>query len=167
MHGKNPTPHRLNHEKKKRREMSKATFNVSAFNRFLERGPVKEFLVRKAEEIAQEARANAPHATGELANSITVSRTDKGARIDVNAGHAGYVHQGTGVFHQPAPRNRYWPRLSNSLRSWAEHKDLSPRAVQRGIGQRGGTPAQPFLADAVEKVLGRLRFRWISKELNV
>lgn len=142
--------------------------NVAALNRYMNR-VVQPYLMRKAQEIANEARAKAPNATGELQNSITVERGDKAsATVKVNAPHAGFVHQGTGPQHQPNPRAKYYPKIrgGRSLILWAMTKGLDPYKVAHGISQKG-TPANPFLEESIAKVLGKFQFRWVRKDLNV
>lgn len=146
--------------------MATVTFNMSAFNRFLGRS-VQPYLEQKAREIAEEARINAPTgATGDLKSSINVERTGKnGVRVHVTAEHAGFVHQGTGPGHIPSPRNTYFPSVrKRGLVVWAAGKGANPYKVAHGISQKG-TPANPFLADAIEKVLGKNNFRWIKKDV--
>lgn len=148
--------------------MSEVRINMAAYRNFLNRS-VQPYLMKKAEEIAQEARNNVPvGATSELKNSVHVDRLPNGgASVKVSAPHASAVHDGTGPGHVPDPRPAYFPRVrKRGLVIWSENKNLNPYKVAHGISKRG-TPANPFLADAIEKVLGRSRFRWISRDLNI
>lgn len=139
--------------------------NRGAYNSFLSQ-VVQPYLVKQAREIAEEARKNAPVGTGELKSSIAVQKKGRGgAEIQVNAPHAAYVHEGTGPQHIPAPRNNYFPRLRRrGLILWSESKALNPYAVAHGV-QAKGTPANPFLSEALEKVLGRYDFKWIRRDI--
>lgn len=147
--------------------MAKVQINVSALNRFISR-QVEPYLLKKAKEIADEARGRAPKATGELATSITVGRgTKKGSVvIKVDAPHAGFVHQGTGPQHQPSPRAPYYPKLRRrGLILWSESKAVNPYEVAHGISQKG-TPPNPFLEESIAKVLGRFNFKWIRTQIE-
>lgn len=139
--------------------------NRGAYNSFLNK-IVQPYLAKQAREIAAEAQRNAPVGTGELRSSIQVTKGERGGvKIQVNAPHAGYVHEGTGPQHQPSPRANYFPKLRRrGLILWSESKSLNPYAVAHGIAANG-TPANPFLTDALEKVLGRYNFRWIRREV--
>lgn len=142
--------------------------NIAAYHRLITR-VVQPYLMKKGHEIAKAAGQNAPvGATGDLAQSIVVQAGEKGgATVKVNAPHAGFVHQGTGPQHVPDPRSPYFPRLrSRGLILWSMTKGLDPFKVAQGISQ-SGTPPTPFLANAIETVLGRFRFRWIKKDLTL
>lgn len=148
--------------------MAIVTVNVSALNDFLNR-TVQPYLVRKAEEIASEARSLAPSGgTGDLKNSIHVERTPNGgATVKVDSEHAGFVHQGTGPGHIPNAHPSYFPRVrKRGLILWADSKGANPYKVASGIS-KSGTRANPFLDEAVQKVLGRFQFRWINKDLTI
>lgn len=145
--------------------MATIRVNLSAFNSYVSR-VVQPYLLQKAEEIARVARTEAPKATGNLANSVIVEKGPKGSAIvRVKAGHAGFVHQGTGPQHTPAARAPYYPRVSAGLMRWAMTKGLNPYEVAHGISN-SGTPANPFLEKAIEQVLGSFKFRWIRRDLN-
>lgn len=147
--------------------MAQVTLNISAYNNFLNR-TVQPYLLRKAEEIATQARSNAPHgATGTLAGSITVERTPGGGvSVKSSAPYAGFVHQGTGPGHIPDARPSYYPRVrKKGLILWADARGANPYKVAAGIS-KNGTQANPFLEDAVQSVLGRQKFRWINKNLT-
>lgn len=139
--------------------------NAGALNRFFER-PVKPYLLKKAREVAEEAKRNTPTSTGELRTSIRVESEGSKVFVKVTAPHAGFVHEGTGPQHQPSPRANYYPKLRRrGLILWSESKQLNPYQVAHGI-QANGTPANPFLTDALEKVLGRYQFKWIRREVS-
>lgn len=147
--------------------MADVQVNISALKKFLNK-TVQPYLLKKAEEIAEEARKKAPHgATGELANSITVGPgLNNSVAIKVGADHAGFVHEGTGPQHQPSPRSTYYPKLRRrGLILWSDSKSVNPSEVAHGISI-GGTPANPFLTDSIEKVLGRFNFKWIKREIQ-
>ncbi len=145
--------------------MATVRVNLSALNNYISR-VVQPYLLRKAEDIARVAKTEAPRSSGNLANSIIVEKSPKGgAIVRVKAGHAGFVHQGTGPQHVPGARAPYYPRVSASLIRWAMTKGLNPYAVAHGISNNG-TPANPFLERAIEQVLGSFKFRWIRRDLN-
>lgn len=147
--------------------MATIQVNISALNKFLS-NQVQPYLLKKAKEIAEEARVNAPKgATGSLASRISVEKTGKGgASVKVDTDYAGFVHEGTGPQHQPSPRAPYFPKLRRrGLILWSDSKNLDPYQVAHGISQ-DGTPANPFLSDAIEKVLGRFNFKWINRRLE-
>lgn len=146
--------------------MAEVKVNIAAFNRFLNQ-QVQPYLMKKAEEIAQEARINAPvGATGDLRSSINVKRGAKGSvTVNVDADHAGYVHQGTGPQANP-PQAPYFPRVRRrGLILWSDSKGLNPYQVAHGIAANG-TPANPFLEQAIQKVLSGFKFRWIKRDLE-
>lgn len=141
--------------------------DVAALNRFLNR-TVQPFLRKAAEEIASEARRNAPHgSTNELANSIRVTEGTRGSvRVEVTAPYAGYVSQGTGPGADP-PRTPYYPKLRRrGLILWSEDRRLNPYSVAHGIAQKG-TPANPYFENAVSRILTRFQFRWIRRDLQL
>jgi hypothetical protein len=147
--------------------MAVVAVNISALNNFINR-TVQPYLVGKAEEIANEARTLAPTgATGELRNSINVERiANGGVSVRVDAPYAEAVHQGTGAGHIPDARPNYFPRVrKRGLILWADSRNLNPYAVAAGISKHG-TKANPFLENAVQKVLGRFQFRWIKKDFG-
>jgi len=146
--------------------MAEIKVNITALNRFLN-GVVQPYLKNKAEEIVKEAQQNVHSASGELKSSMRVEPGDKGSvRIVVDAPYAGFVHEGTGPQHQPSPNPPYFPRLRRSgLILWAEEKGLNPYKVAQGIA-KNGTPANPFLSDALAQVLGKYKFKWIKKDLT-
>lgn len=148
--------------------MAGIEFNTAAYNRFLNR-VVQPYLFKKAEEIAKEAKNAAPAgATNDLRDSIRVEKNNSGgATVKVEAGHAGFVHQGTGPQHQPNPNPPYFPKLRRrGLIAWSESKNANPYKVAAGISN-SGTPANPFLEESIAKVLSRFQFRWIRKDLNL
>lgn len=148
--------------------MAKVTVNISALNQFMSR-TVQPYLVKKAEEIAAEAKANAPvGATGDLKNSIHVERTPGGGvSVKVDAPYAEAVHQGTGPRHIPNAQPAYYPRVrKRGLILWADSKGANLYKVAHGIS-KNGTPANPFLEEAIQKVLRGFQFRWINKDLSV
>lgn len=144
------------------------TFHAAAFERFLGR-IVQPYLLHKAQEIADQAKAAAPAGgTGDLRESIHVEKGPRhSAMVKVSAPYAGYVHQGTGPQHEPDPRPAYYPKLRRrGLILWAMTKGIDPYAVAHGISQ-SGTPANPFLEHSIQKVLGRFQFRWIRRDLEL
>lgn len=141
--------------------------NISALNKFMSR-TVQPYLLKKANEVAVEARRRAPSgATGELQDSITVKKGPRGSvTIEATAPHAGFVHQGTGPQHQPNARPPYFPKLRRrGLILWSESKSVNPYQVAHGIAANG-TPANPFMEESLAKVLGRFNFKWIRRDLN-
>lgn len=141
--------------------------NVGALNDFLSR-TVQPYLTQKAQEIANTARETAPvGATGDLRSSIHVERKPRGGvSIVADAPHAGFVHQGTGPGHIPDARPSYFPRVrKRGLILWADNKGVNPYKVAAGIA-RNGTPANPFLEEAIQNTLRGFQFRWIKTDLT-
>lgn len=107
-------------------------------------------LRRRAESVAVMARTLAPKRTGRLAASIRFDQNrDERGRFafgySVSAGtdYAYYVHEGTG----PSPR---WP----SSREVMKFRGAAGDAVFRDFVMHPGTPAQPFLQDALVAMAG-------------
>ncbi len=141
--------------------------NIVALNRFMSR-VVQPYLLKKAEDIAEEARRLAPvGATNDLRDSIEVRPIGNGGvQIRVNAPHAGFVEYGTGPQANP-PRAPYYPKLRRrGLILWSESKGLNPGAVASSIAVKG-TPANPFFEESITRVLGRFNFRWIRRDLGL
>lgn len=141
--------------------------NVSALNKFLNQ-TVQPYLRKKAEEIAAEARRQAPvGATGQLKESIRVREGAKGSvSVHVDAPYAGFVIDGTGPQADP-PQPSYFPRLRRrGLILWSDQKKLNPYAVAHGISING-TPPNSFLEDSVTKVLGKFDLVWIRKNIEI
>lgn len=104
-------------------------------------------LRNKAIQVANLARQLAPQRTGYLANSVRVgqSRDEKGRytfgyRVTANAGYARYVHEGTG----PSRRGKY----PGAMRFYGTNASAG-REVFTDDVRHPGTPAQPFLRDAL------------------
>lgn len=149
----------------------KAKLNVKNLDRWLNggSGQVQPFLKNLAHQIEHQARINAPKDTGRLEQSIHARLNrrlslNRGVVIVANAPYARYVHEGTGPQHRPEPRPNYYPKLRRrGLILWSENKRLNPYAVAAGIAANG-TPAVPFLSDAVNKVVEDTPgLTWIKK----
>lgn len=143
------------------------SIDIRSLNRFLNK-VVQPYLLKKAEEIAEEARRNAPiGATSDLRNNITVSPgANGGVKISLNSDHAGFVTQGTGPQANP-PRAPYYPRLRRrGLIAWSDSVNLNPYKVAHGISQKGTKP-NPFFEESIASVLNRFDFKWIRKDLNL
>lgn len=107
-------------------------------------GPERH-LRKKAEKVAVQARLNAPKRTGALAASITVgqNRNEKGQysfgfAVSAGTSYGYYVHEGTG----PSAR---WPSNKKVMKFQGSRGDI----VYRDFVMHPGTPAQPFLQDAL------------------
>jgi hypothetical protein len=105
----------------------------------------------KANEVAIMARSLAPKRTGRLASTIEVAqnRDEKGRysfgyAVSAGTSYGYYVHEGTG----PSPR---WPdsRKVMHFRGSRDHANL-----YRDFVMHPGTPAQPFLQDALIAMVG-------------
>lgn len=99
---------------------------------------------RKAEAVAVMARSLAPVRTGATKASIKAdqNRTEKGRytfgyTVSANTPYVAYVHEGTG----PSPR---WPNARKVMK-W--QGIVGP--IYRDFVMHPGTPAQPFLRDAL------------------
>ena len=104
-------------------------------------------LRNKAVQVANLASQIAPHQTWYLANSIRVSqnREEKGRytfgySVVANAGYARYVHEGT----RPSRRGKY----PGAMRFYGTNASAG-REVFTDDVRHPGTPAQPFLRDAL------------------
>lgn len=103
-------------------------------------------LKRKTEAVAILARQLAPKSTGLLASTIRASqnrnetgnRYSFGFKVSVGTGYGYYVHEGTG----PSPR---WPSNSKVFKWPGSLGDT----VYRDFVMHPGTPAQPFLQNAL------------------
>jgi hypothetical protein len=100
---------------------------------------------KNAEKVAILATALAPMRTGRLKASIRASQSRNergrytfGYDVSADTPYAYYVHEGTG----PSPR---WPN-SRKVMKW--HGSYPPTAY-RDFVMHPGTPAQPFLQDAL------------------
>ena len=107
-------------------------------------GPERH-LRKKAEAVASMARSLAPVKTGALKATIRVdqNRDEKGRfsfgfAVSAGTDHGYYVHEGTG----PSPR---WPSNRKVMKFQGSGGDI----VYRDFVMHPGTPAQPFLADAL------------------
>lgn len=114
-------------------------------------GPAR-YLGRKADEVAVLARIIAPKRTGKLAASIFVSRNRNergqyafGYTVNVGTGYGAYVHEGTG----PSLRQTY----PKNMRFQGTHGSAG-HIVVTDIVRHPGTPAQPFLQDALIAMVG-------------
>ena len=114
-------------------------------------GPERH-LLRKAQAVATQARANAPTRTGALKATIRVdqNRDEKGRyafgfAVSAGAGlrYGYYVHEGTG----PSPR---FPNNKKVMRFEGSLGDI----VYRDFVIHPGTPAQPFLRNALIAMAG-------------
>lgn len=147
--------------------MADIRINRAALDRFLNR-TVQPYLRRQADEIAEEARRTAPlGATGDLRNSISVHPgvNPGSVQIRISAAHAGFVTYGTGPQANP-PHPAYIPKLRRrGLILWSGSKGLNPYAVAQGISVKGTAP-NPFFEEAIARVLGRLNFRWINRNIE-
>ncbi|MCF8044085.1 MAG: HK97 gp10 family phage protein [Desulfarculaceae bacterium] len=98
----------------------------SDFEARVQRGTL--FALQLLESYAVE---EAPHATGNLVNAITIKRNEDGGTVFVtnDAPYAKYVHQGTGIWgpHKKRiyPKNKkalFWPGAAHPVRSVAGQK---------------------------------------------
>lgn len=117
-------------------------------------GIVGRFTRDYADRVADQAKRNAPSATGTLRDSIVVKqargiggRFVSGWTVTAEADYALYAHEGRGPGKMPpdAPI-REWLRAVGG--PGAEERSF---IVRRAIGRRG-TTGVPFLADAIDQV---------------
>lgn len=107
-------------------------------------------LRKKADAVAIMARANAPVRTGRLKASIKVDQNRNelgqyafGYQVGTTIAYGGYVHEGTG----PSPR---WPVRRRAMKFHGSAGDI----VYRDFVLHPGTPAQPFLQNALIAMVG-------------
>ena len=107
---------------------------------------------RKADEVAVLARTLAPSRTGLLKSSIRVDQNREqrgqysfGYAVSANTPYAGYVHEGTG----PSIRRKH-PGAMAFVGTGASAGTLQFAKVVR----HPGTPAQPFLEEALVAMVG-------------
>lgn len=112
-------------------------------------GPARH-LGEKATAVALTAKAMAPRRTGTLAASIKVDRNRNelgrytfGYKVYTPVYYAGFVHEGTA----PSPR---WPN-NGKVMKWGG-REAGP--VYRDFVMHPGTPAQPFLQNALSAMAG-------------
>jgi hypothetical protein len=112
-------------------------------------GPARH-LGKKADAVAIMARTLAPVKSGQLKASVRVDRNrdEKGRyafgySVGASAAHAYYVHEGTG----PSPR---WPNNQKVMKWPGSRGDIA----YRDFVMHPGTPAQPFLQDALVAMVG-------------
>lgn len=105
---------------------------------------------RKADEVAILAKSLAPKRTGALAASIRVDQTRNelgqyafGYHVQAGTGYGAYVHEGTG----PSVR------VAHKMSFWGTNHRLGSRVVTNVV-HHPGTPAQPFLEEALVAMVG-------------
>lgn len=108
-------------------------------------------LRKKANNVAIMARAIAPKRSGKLAASVSVSQNRDqmgrfafGYAVSAGTSYAYYVHEGTG----PSPR---WPD-NRKVMHFRGSRDSN--MLFRDFVMHPGTPAQPFLQDALIAMVG-------------
>lgn len=109
------------------------------------------FVKRKAEQVAVKARMLAPVRSGALKASIRAdqNRTERGQytfgySVSASTPYVTYVHEGTG----PSPR---WPNTRKVMK-WGDRFNPAV-SVYRDFVMHPGTPAQPFLQNALVAVV--------------
>lgn len=122
------------------------------------RRQVDKKLGRGAQEVAREARRNAPKADSLLTNSVHVFRHGEGDySVFAGTDYALPVEEGTGPGGSPPDQ---------TLADWVRVKGITPAdpdmdmddlvyVIGRSI-RESGTPAQPFMAPALEAKRDRL-----------
>lgn len=112
-------------------------------------GPARH-LGKKADAVAALARTLVPKRTGTLAATIRVdrNRNEKGQyafgyAVSAGTSYGYYVHEGTGA----SPR---WPNNQKIMKWPGSRGDIA----YRDFVMHPGTPAQPFLQDALAAMAG-------------
>lgn len=107
---------------------------------------------RKTQEVAAVARLLAPRRSGRLASSISAeqNRDEKGRfafgyRVSASVYYAGYVHEGTG----PSIRSKF----PGAMRFPGTNRFFG-QEIFTEVVQHPGTPAQPFLQNALAAMAG-------------
>ena len=105
---------------------------------------------QRAQRVAITAMGLAPFRTGRLAGSIRASQNRNelgqyafGYQVSADTPYALYVHEGTG----PSPR---WPNEKKVMKFQGRGGDV----VYRDFVMHPGTPAVPFLRDALVAMAG-------------
>lgn len=105
---------------------------------------------KNAEAVAIMARAIAPKRSGALASTVQVSQNRDehgrfafGYAVSAGTSYGYFVHEGTG----PSPR---WPNDRKAMKFHGSGGDV----VYRDFVMHPGTPAQPFLQDALIAMVG-------------
>lgn len=125
----------------------------------------EDHLRKKANQVLNAARRNAPVDQGALRASLTVEFTSGPggapiARIGSNLPYAIFVHEGTGLYGPTGSRIRpktsrvmVWPRKNNSgvgARRYSGGKTAAYVFARSTRGMKG----RPFLLDALNSVVG-------------
>ena len=108
--------------------------NESALQRLLSdpNGPVGQHMRRLAEDVAEQARQNAPVDSGRLRDSITVeSSGDGGFEVRANAPYAGIVERNTGFLTNATRQVLGANALEEFVRGAAEQARKEVRRSQR------------------------------------
>ena len=113
------------------------------------------------DEVRDEAADRAPKDTEQLAESLRAyvgpGEPPKSGGIRSGSRKLMYVH---GRFAIPAPPRRrsapHFPPATQSLRGWAARHGMPVFLVQKAIAEHG-TPIVPFVAEAVDAKIPRLR----------
>lgn len=128
-------------------------------------GPVWQELHRQGRQVLQRARVLCPVDQGQLRASLLMEMdTENGvpvARVGTNVRYALYVHQGTGIY---GPRKTPIRPVRARFLRWPvkNQSGVGRRRYRRGATERyayakqvKGSPARPFLTDALAQVTGQ------------
>lgn len=151
--------------------MSSFRLNNDEFKAMLNgaEGPVTKALTMTANRVKNSARRRCPVDRGKLRASIAFEIVQENgirtARVGTNTKYAVFVHEGTGLWSKTKPgpirpKNKKvlrWPKINKNYRQTG-----GPRRYKNGktfayvfSKQSAGSPGRPFLADALEEVLGQ------------
>lgn len=123
---------------------------------------------RVGRQVQNAAKRRAPVDEGRLRSSIgynvSILPTQVRVRIGSSLAYARYVHEGTGIY---GPRRRPIVPVTAKALKFEPGRSMGPRRRGASAGARGrrggpvfaasvkGSPPNPFLADALEEVMGR------------
>jgi len=108
------------------------------------KGEVKDYIINVANKLVNEAKKNAPVASGHLRQDIDIiEREDNTITVGTNLKYASFVEFGTDPHYPPIEPLKKWVR-----RKLGVEEDVA-YAVQQKIGQEGTEP-QPYMRDAIE-----------------
>ena len=147
--------------------------SVAAFDAFdtAAKDALREVLSENGDILLREFRSGEPSDTGRLRKRTTKSTSNDGLTVAIKASPSqwayaewgvGSLGAGTAINEPDWFRSRRhmipkFPNWSNSvLALWAKRRGLVPYLVARGIFERRGVRARPFITPSVDRHKGRI-----------